>query len=265
MLEQLTRQITNLAHSVDVRINLFEGYVPKQIESHKGELRFWREVVSIYAIFADCDRVQIKEKNNLFELMNRYALIEKVDYNFIKRFWDDISNLRKWFCHNNDSNMYFIEEKKKRITAYLNTAFLLNSNKPTSIEDIQNKDWNMICFNIESRYEEYLKILKKGLEAWSISDDKDELQDRWIFIFSRALYNDNELIMNVLADLASYNILNDSIRGIGTAALARNYFNQIKTGGFSIKDIENELRNNNKDIRSNKEIIYHAIVNSHLI
>ena len=57
MPEQLTRQITNLAHSIDVRINLFEGYVPKQIDSYKGELRFWREVVSIYAIFADCDRV----------------------------------------------------------------------------------------------------------------------------------------------------------------------------------------------------------------
>ena len=123
----------------------------------------------------------------------------------------------------------------------------------------------MICFNIESRYEEYLKILKKGLETWSISDDKEELRDRWITIFSKALYNDNELIMNVLADLASYNILNDGIRGIGTAALARTYFDQIKTGGFSVKDVENELSNNDKVIRSNKEIIYHAIVNSHLI
>ena len=265
MLEQLTREIVNLAHGIDVRINLFEGYVPKQIDSHKGELRFWREVVSIYGLFADCDRVQIKEKNNLFDMMNRYSLIEREEYDFIKRFWDDVSTLRKWFSHNNDSNLYFVGEKGKKVIAYLNNAFLLNSNKPASIDDVQSKDWNMLCFNIEGRYEEYLKILKKGLEAWKISDDKEELCEQWITIFSKALFNDNELIMNALADLASYNILNDNIYGIRAADLSRNYFNQIKSGGFSARDVEEELRKISTIVKSNKEIVYQSIVNSRLV
>lgn len=265
MPEQLIREIMNLAHSIDVRINLFEGYVPKQIDSYKGELRFWRDVVSMYALFADCDRVQIKEKRNLFELMNRYSLIEREDYDLIKRFWNDISNLRKWFCHNNDPNMYFIEEKGKKITAYLNNAFLLNSNKPATIDDIQNKDWDMLCFNIERRYENYLKILKRGLEEWKKSDYKEELCDQWVTIFSKALFNDKELIMNVLIEIASYNIVNDSIRGVGVAALSRTYYGQIRSGGFSVKDIEEDLNQNFIIVRSNKEIIHHSIVNSRLI
>ncbi len=265
MLEQLIKQISNLAHSIDARINLFEGYVPKQADLYKGELRFWREVVSIYAIFADCDRVQIKERSNLFDLMSRYALIERGDYDVIKRFWDDISNLRKWFCHNNDTNLFFIGEKEKKIASYLNSAFVLNSNKPVTIDDVQSKDWNLLCFNIESRFEEYLKILKGGLEAWEKSEDKAELCDQWLIIFSNALFNDNELIMNVLADLASYNILNDGIRGIGVTSLSRSYYGQIKSGGFSVRDIEEELHNNSTSVRSNKEIVHQSIVNSRLI
>lgn len=265
MLEQLIKQISNLAHSIDPRINLFEGYVPKRADSYKGELRFWREVVSIYAIFADCDRVQIKEKNNLFDLMSRYTLIERGDYDEIKRFWDDISNLRKWLCHNNDTNRFFIGEKEKKITSYLDRAFMVNSNKPVTIDDVQSKDWNLLCFNIESRFERYLKILKGGLEAWGKSEDKTELCDQWLIIFSNALFNDNELIMNVLADIASYNILNNNIKDTRPPSLSRSYRDKIISGGFSDVNIKEELNKNSMSVRSNKEIVHQSIVNSHLI
>lgn len=66
MYEREIKEICLLAHEIDLRINLFQGYNPKQMNLYKGELLFWRQVVSLYGLFADCDRVQIKEKKNIF-------------------------------------------------------------------------------------------------------------------------------------------------------------------------------------------------------
>ena len=214
MLDQKIREIIDLAHSIDKRINLFSGYEPKKLTSYKGELLFWRQVVSLYGLFSDCDRVQIKEQNNLFDLMNRYLLIERKEYSFVKGFWNDISYLRKWLCHNNNMELFYCSEKHQKIKDYLNNAFALSSVKPTSIEEIQRDDWNMLQFNIDSRYNEYLQILKKGLMQWNKSDDKEEINNQWIEIFAEALFNDKELISNIIAEIAQFEKINNPICSI---------------------------------------------------
>lgn len=73
MKKQKIKKIRKLAHSIDSRINLFEGLVSKETSTYKGELLFWRQIVNMYGLFADCDRVQVKEKHNLIELMKRYS------------------------------------------------------------------------------------------------------------------------------------------------------------------------------------------------
>lgn len=162
MQTQKINEIINLAHKVDPRINLFEGYSPKETDIYKGELLFWRQVVTLYGIFADCDRVQLKEKNNLIELMFRYQLISKDDYKAAIKFWDDVSELRKWFCHNNDISLYYARKRHKKIKSYLKNVFLIASNKPEKFEDIQPKDWNILTSDLSRRFQEYLDCLKSG-------------------------------------------------------------------------------------------------------
>ncbi len=265
MFMEHVEEINNLAHSIDVRINLFEGFLPKKLDGYKGEIRFWREAVSIYGLYADCDRVQIKERNNLFELMAKYSLIDNEEYKTIRRLWDDVSILRKWFCHNNDLNLYFNSEKNKRLLHYLNNTFLCNTDKPGSIDEIKDKDWDLMCFIMETSYGEYIRILKKGLQAWKESIYKAEIVEQWIHIFSKALFGDGELINNVLADIALYDKTNKGITNISVSDLSYAYYNQIMSGGFSNEDIEDELKNEPLKIRTNKEIVYQSICNSKLI
>ena len=61
MKKQKIKKIRKLAHSIDSRINLFEGLVSKETSTYKGELLFWRQIVNMYGLFAECDRVQVKE------------------------------------------------------------------------------------------------------------------------------------------------------------------------------------------------------------
>lgn len=265
MQKQRIEELKKLAHSVDARINLFEGFTPKETEPYKGELLFWRQVVSIYGLFADCDRVQVKEKNNLIKLMNRYSLIEKADCDLAIKLWDDVSELRKWFCHNNDNSLYYAATRQEKIKDYLNSAFVISTNKPNRIDEIQQKDWNILTFNLDSRFEAYLDILKKGFSAWKKSQCASDLIEDWILIFSKSLFSDGELIRNVLADIATYEKLNQRIFNISTSQLANSYFMQLEAGGFSVNDITDELRRNSSDIRMNKEIILESIRNSHLI
>lgn len=264
MHNQKIKKIKRLAHNVDVRINLFEGYSPKETEPYKGELLFWRQVVNLYGLFADCDRVQVKEKRNLIELMNRYSLIERADYDMAVRFWDDISELRKWFCHNNDDSLYYANSRQKKIKNYLDGAFILSTNKPEKIEDIQQKDWNILTYDLDRRFEEYLDILKKGLSSWKESEYASDLANEWISIFAKALFSDKELIQNVLADIATYEKMNQ-VYNVPVSALANSYFKQLNAGGFSEKDIEDELRMKTNLIRTNRDIVSESIRNSHLI
>ena len=140
MQKKKIEEIRRLAQDIDPRINLFDGYTPKKTESYKEELLFWRQIVSLYGLFADSDRIQVKEKKNLITLMKDYCLIEDLDYKMAVRFWNDISEIRKWFCHNNDISLYYVKRRHETIGKYLDSAFTIYTNKPKGIEDIQQKD-----------------------------------------------------------------------------------------------------------------------------
>lgn len=264
MQNQKIKEIKRLAHNVDVRINLFEGFSPKETEFYKGELLFWRQIVNLYGLFADCDRVQMREKKSLIDLMNRYSLIERADYDMAMQFWNDISELRKWFCHNNDDSLYYANLRQGKIKYYLERAFILSTNKPKKIEEIKQKDWDILTYDVDRKFEEYLDILKKGLFAWKESDYILDLENEWISIFAKALFSDKELLQNVLADIATYEKMNQAYN-VPVSALANSYFKQLDEGGFSAKEIEDELRGKTVFVRTNKEIVLESIRNSQLI
>lgn len=257
-------EIRKLAREIDVKINLFEGFVPKKIDGYKGELLFWRQVVNIYGIFSDCDRVQIKGKKNLIDLMKRYSLIERNDYDFVYSFWNDISELRKWFCHNNDESLYYQKLKLKRISSYLKQVFLISTDKPNSVESVQIKDWDLLTSDLERRFSEYLDILLKGLNTWKSSNEKGNLINEWNDIFAKALFEDKELIRNVLADISEYEKRNQNIN-MPVASLAQSYEKKLADNGkyfeTNIKDILCKMTTK----KSNKEIVYESIRNTGII
>lgn len=265
MQKQRINEIRNLAHKIDPRINLFEGYSPKETDLYKGELLFWRQVVTLYGLFSDCDRSQLKEKKNLFELMLRYDLIDRTDYDAAIKFWEDVSELRKWFCHNNDISLFYARNRQNKIENYLNTAFLIASNKPKKFEDIQPKDWNILTSDLDRRFQEYLDCLKNGLVAWSTSDDSEDLIDEWICILAKTLFSDKELIQNVLADIAVYEKINHNIYNMTVPQLGNSYFRQLEVCNFSSTDIEDELRRETSIIRTNREILSESIRNTHFL
>lgn len=258
-------EIQNLAHGIDCRINLFQGFSPKEADSDKGELLFWKQVVTLYGLFADCDRFQVKEKKNLIELMKRYSLIEKEDYDIALKFWRDVSELRKWFCHNNDVSLYYAKNRERNIKNYLNRVFLLASNKPQEFKDILPKDWTLLTYDLDRRFLEYLQILEKGLLAWKESNDLKEIIDEWIVILANALFTDKELIQNVLVEIAIYEKNDEKICNMSTSHLVNFYFKQLESLDFSVRDVENELKRENTIIRTNKEIMLECIRNIRLI
>ena len=257
-------ELQKLAHSIDCRINLFQGFSPKETDSYKGELLFWRQVVTLYGLFADCDRFQVKEKKNLIELMRRYSLIEKEDYEMVLKFWRDISELRKWFCHNNDVSLYYAENREANIKNYLNRVFLLASNKPEEFKDISPKDWEILTYDLDRRFLEYLQILEKGLLALKENSDLNEIVEEWILILANALFIDKELIQNVLAEIVIYEKKNRNICNMSIGQLVNSCFKQLESSGFSVRDVENELKKENTIPRTNKEIMLECIRNIHL-
>ncbi len=265
MKEEKIEKIRKIAHSIDPRINLFEGFVSKETSTYKAELLFWRQIVNVYSLFADCDRVQVKEKRNLIELMQRYNLLNRDEYKFINDFWNDISELRKWFCHNNDDTLYYPAIRKCKIEKYLSQAFVLATNKPTAMDSIQQNDWNVLNFNIESRFEEYLNLIEKAFILWKTSQDKEELISEWIEIQSKALFSNKELIQNVLAEIAKYEILNQGLGNSTPSSMAMIYYGQLKSGGYSQKNIADEMNCGVNLERTNKEIIQDSIRNSGII
>lgn len=147
-------ELRNLAHSIDIRINLFEGYSPKNTKEYTGEILYWRYIVNVYGLFADCDRVQIKNnKTCIFELMLRYGLISRDDFNEVKEFWRDISATRKWFCHNNDDTLYYRQINSLQVEKYLKKAYVLSSIKPKDMDEIKKADWSLLNADLERRYE----------------------------------------------------------------------------------------------------------------
>lgn len=257
-------EICRLAHDIDPRLNLFQGFSPKETKYYKGELLFWRQIVSLYGLFADSDRSQIKEKNNLINLMYQYDLIERVEYDMALKLWHNVSELRKWFCHNNDSSLYYVANRKEKIRNYLNSVFAFSTDKPEEIKDVKEKNWELLVLNIDSRFQRYLEILKKGLLAWKDSEYKSDLLNDWIDILAQSLFLNKELIQNVLADIATCQKIDQGITNMTVPQLAMSYFRQIHDRGFSSNNIKNELRKNISQ-RSNKEIVTESILYSNLL
>ena len=208
--------------------------------------------------------MQIKEKKNLIDLMKRYSLIKKSDCDAANVFWNDVSEIRKWFCHNNDDSLYYSSIRKNRIEKYLDKTFTLATEKPKMIDCIQPKEWDILTYDIERRFGEYLDILQKGMAEWKNSEYIEELSNEWVIIFSKALFSDKELIQNVVADIARYEVINQGIQ-MKIPALARSYYSQIESGGYSEKNIEYILTEVMTSKISNREIIAESIRYSDLL
>ena len=77
MQEQKIKEIRKLAHSIDIRINLFEGFTPKKTDIYNGEILFWRYIINIYGLFADCIRALIKNNTFFIDLIYKYTFHSK--------------------------------------------------------------------------------------------------------------------------------------------------------------------------------------------
>lgn len=66
-------------------------------------------------------------------------------------------------------------------------------------------------FNIDSRFDGYLNLMEEAFVLWQTSPDKEVLISEWIEIQSKALFSDKELIRNVLAEIAKYEMLNQRL------------------------------------------------------
>ena len=252
-------QIRTLAHKVNGSVNLFQGYCPKAAVNRKGENLFWRKVVSIYGLFCDCDRVQIKAKHNLFSLFYEYALIDRKQYGNVKSFFHDISDLRGWFCHNNDSELYFAQKREKAIERLIGSAFTISSGKPRGIDDITDKDWPLMFFYIQAGFENYLDVLEQGLRNWGNSSEKEQIDTEWYKIFSEALFDDRELRNNVLANICQYQMLEQGLEVSNIGAVLAGYDQQLTDADYSVEDIEKVVQGCKEHILSSEEIIMKSL------
>lgn len=115
-----------------------------------------------------------------------------------------MSELRKWFCHNNDSSLYYADNRQKKIKNYLNSALLFwrqivslyglfTDSDRAQVKEKKNliellSRYKILTFNIDSRFQAYLEILEKGLLAWKDSEYKSDLLDEWITILAKSLF-----------------------------------------------------------------------------
>ncbi|EIC95306.1 hypothetical protein HMPREF9970_0510 [Lachnoanaerobaculum saburreum F0468] len=250
-------EIQKNAKKIDCRINLFEGFCPKRTENSSGESLFWRNVVNIYGLLADCDSIQIKREPNLFWLMNKYSFIARDDLDFVKDFWNNISALRKCFCHNTDISLYYQKRNLKKIEKFLDEVFIISTQKPKTIDEIESKHWSLVNADIDRKFDEYLNIMNRGFLKWDKSDDKVMVVDEWIDMVSEALFKDTELVSNIKADLAEYSIRNFRLDttvkwyiSIINGALEKNCFSYQDIKTF-IKGLKNSM--------SNREILLEVI------
>ena len=254
-----TNEIQSKAREIDPSIILFEGYSPKNTDNIKGEILFWRKIVSIYGLFADCDRFQIKKKDsNLFELMCRYDLISAEEYETVLRFWNDISAIRKWFCHNNDISLYYQKRNAIYVEKFLDKAYAIASDKPKTIDEIKPGDWSIVNGNIDRRIAEYIAILQKGLDNWSNSVDKEEIIGKWKELLAKSLFEDEELISNIIIEIAKYEMLDLGITNISVPSYEKTIRSRLEQSMFSVDSVMDAINSISKTI-TKKELLFLAI------
>lgn len=252
------KEIQSNAKKIDCRINLFDGFCPKETKKSCGESLFWRYIVNIYGLLVDCDRMQIKSSPTLWRLLYSHSFISKDDLDFAKKFTDDITSVRKCFCHNTNTCLFYHSEKFEKTKKFLSNTFSPSSVRPKTIDEIQSKDWELLNEKLKMRFEQYLDILNDGLLKWEKSVNKEEVVVEWIKTFSNALFNDTDLISNIIAGIAQYEKINAGPKGNDMQAYKTLIEDELKNASFAPKDI-NEYITNLKRSLSNREILYEVI------
>lgn len=253
---QKIEEIRRLAFKIDCSINLFEGFSPKKEEGKLSEVLFWRKIVNIYGLFCDCDRVVVKEKDNLLMLWLKYSIITAEQYSSIRALWNSISDIRGWFCHNNFPNRYYTVKRERQLTKYLNQAFILSSKKPETLDGFKDNDWVMVCADVQRRFDEYLEIVLQALRRWEISDKKKELIADWKLIYAKALYGDKELIQNVMADKIQFYCVDNKI---ADKNIITRQYNELIKEKYTQEMIHNILDQNEGRPKSADRIIYESM------
>lgn len=253
----IIENIKKIALKIDESLILFDGYLPKEYMSDDCTHMFWTNIVNWYGVFADCDNFQIKVKNSMFDLLERWRLISKDEKKEVLFFWSDISLLRKWFCHNNNQNLYYPMKQKQRLDDSIRHIFHLQTNGPNCIEELELDDWKYLLFYFESRFDNYLQILESALLKWENTSDKDKILSEWKEIYSQALYSNKELLSNVLAQKAQYYKIENSVRA-SVESISKRFEIQLKSFNYSNKQIESVM-NEDLGFSSAEEIIFESL------
>lgn len=226
-------EIVGTTHHICKSLNLFEKYMPKKTDGKTQEALFWRDVVNIYGLFCDCDRIQIKERENLFRLFKKYSLIGDRQYQNVKDFYNFISALRTWFCHNYDQDRYFSQRTKEILQKFLKE--ITNSGgEPSDLEEI---DWALADAYIRKQFDEYLDLLADALNKIEVSPNREAITDEWCKLYAKALYHDRELLDNILAENYTYACMDLGIkpRRIRTKTMKMRL--KLEKEGYSYLDI----------------------------
>lgn len=229
--------IVETVHRICKSLNLFERYMPKETEGKTQEALFWRDVVNMYGLFCDCDRIQIKEKENLFGLFEKYSLINKRQYQIFKEFYGIISALRAWFCHNYDQERYYTHRTEETLQQFLKDV-AASGEIPS---DPEGMDWTVADDYIRKRFDEYLDMLADVLKKIEVSACREQIKDEWCELYAKALFNDRELLNNVLAENYEYYCKDSGITMRRLGEKIQKMRQGLEENGYSYIDIHKTI------------------------
>ena len=248
-------EIVEAVHRLCKSLNLFESYLPKHTEGKTGEALFWRDVVNLYGLFCDCDRIQIKEKESLFGLFEKYALINRREHQSIRDFYGMISALRAWFCHNCDQERYYTKKKAVVLQRFLR-EITTSGDVPS---DPEGMDWTSADAYIRRRFEEYLDLLADVMRKIEASACREQIKDQWCVLYAKALSHDRELLDNVLAEEYEYHCLDLGIPPRRVGERTQKMRQDLEEKGYSYTVIHNSIMNNASRTISASEIVRDSI------
>ncbi len=248
-------EIVEAVHRLCKSLNLFERYLPKNTEGKTGEALFWRDVVNIYGLFCDCDRIQIKEKESLFGLFEKYALINRREHQSIRDFYGMISALRAWFCHNCDQERYYAQKRATVLQRFLR-EITTSGDVPS---DPEGMDWTSADAYIRRRFEEYLDLLADVMRKIESAANRNQIRDQWCILYAKALFHDGELLSNVLAEDCEYHCVDLGIPLRRVGDKLQKMRQELAEKGYSYTDIHKSIINNAGREISASEIVRDSI------
>ena len=248
-------EIVEAVHRLCKSLNLFESYLPKHTEGKTGEALFWRDVVNLYGLFCDCDRVLLREKENLFGLFKVYKLIDGRQYQLMDAFYKEISALRAWFCHNYDQERYFTNKTDVVRQQFLKKS-TVTGDVPSSLEEM---DWVAADVYIRKCFEEYLDLLADVMRKIESAANRNQIRDQWCILYAKALFHDGELLSNVLAEDCEYHCLDLGIPLRRVGDKLQKMRQELAEKGYSYTDIHKSIINNAGREISASEIVRDSI------